>query len=94
MVIPVQAFLPNVVAELIRKSPLSPEKVQFAWSAAVGSSVDRASSVMLEDGVLHVRVRDAAWRREIIRSARLIRGRLDSFLGPDVVRTLKITIGQ
>ena len=37
---------------------------------------------------LHVRAQDAAWRREVERSATLIRARLESLLGPGIVRGL------
>ena len=91
MVVPVQAVLPDVVADLIRKSPLSQEKVVFAWSAAVGPAVARATTVTLRNGVLHVGARDSAWQREVTRSRSLIVGRLEKYLGPGVVHTLKVS---
>ena len=32
--IPVNAFLPSALAEVIRKAPLSQDKVEFAWRTA------------------------------------------------------------
>jgi hypothetical protein len=90
---PVHQFMPKVLAEVLRKAPLTAEKVAFAWRAAVGPAVDKATTIDLRDRVLHVRVRDAAWQREVERSAGLIRSRLEALLGDGVVRTLEVTKG-
>lgn len=90
--IPVQRFMPDALAAVLRKAPLSPEKVAFAWRTAVGRSVDRATRVTLEGTTLRVRTKDAAWQREIERSAGLIRARLDALLGAGVVSGLEVTI--
>lgn len=90
--IPVQRFMPDALAAVLRKAPLSPEKVAFAWRTAVGASVDRATRVTLDGTTLRVRTKDAAWRREIERSAGLIRARLDALLGAGVVRGLDVII--
>lgn len=90
--IPVQDFMPDALASILRKAPLTPEKVAFAWRSAVGAAVDKATSIALRDGVLHVRARDAAWQREIERSAGVIRRRLGSLLGDDVVRYIDVTL--
>lgn len=90
--IPVQDFMPDALASILRNAPLSPEKVAFAWRSAVGPAVDKATSIALRDGVLHVRARDAAWQREIERSAGVIRRRLDSLLGDGVVRYIDVTL--
>jgi hypothetical protein len=85
--------MPKVVAEVLSKAPLTPEKVAFAWRSAVGPAVDKASTIELRDRILHVRVKDAAWQREIERSAALIRARLDMLLGDGVVRFVEVTRG-
>lgn len=90
--IPIHRFIPDALAVVLRKAPLSPEKVAFAWRTAVGPSVDRATSVELEGSTLRVRAKDAQWRREIEHSAALIRARLDVFLGQGVVRALDVTL--
>ena len=87
-----QSFLPDAVAAIVRKAPLTPEKVAFAWRTAVGPSVDRTTTVALEGSVLKVRAQNAAWRREIERSAALIRKRMDDLLGSGIVRSLDVTI--
>lgn len=90
--IPVQQFMPGVLAEILRKAPLTPEKVAFAWRSAVGPAVDKATAVDLRNGVLHVKARDASWQREVERSAGLIRSRLIAILG-NVVRSIEVTRG-
>jgi hypothetical protein len=90
-VIPVRQVVPDAVAEIIRKAPLSPEKVAFAWRSVGGSAIDHATSVSWgEDRVLRVKAKDAAWQREVERSAALIRSRLDSLLGERVVRYIEV----
>jgi hypothetical protein len=90
--IPVHQFMPGVLAELLRKAPLTPEKVAFAWRSAVGPAVDKATAVDLRNGILHVKARDASWQREVERSAGLIRSRLIATLG-NVVRSIEVTRG-
>ena len=92
--IPVQAFLSDAVADVIRKAPMSQDKVEFAWRTAVGAAVDRVTNVRLAGTVLQVHAESAAWRREIEHSAALIRTRLESLLGPGIVRGLNVTIAS
>jgi hypothetical protein len=91
-VIPVHRLLPDGLAVVLQNAPLSPEKVAFAWRTAVGPALEKATSVELRDRVLHVRVRDAAWQREIEHSARLIRERVNALLGPRVVGSISVTV--
>ena len=91
--IPVNQFMPAAVARILRKAPLSPEKVAFAWRSAVGAAVDKVTSIELRGGVLRVQAKDATWQREIERSAAVIRGRLDTLLGSGVVRYVEVTAG-
>jgi len=89
-VIPVRQVVPEVVATIVRKAPLTPEKVVFAWRSVVGPAIDHATSVTWNDGVLLVKAKDRAWQREVERSAALIRSRLDSLLGERVVRYIEV----
>lgn len=89
---PVSHFLPHALADVLRKLPLTPEKVAFAWRTAVGPTVDQASQIELKDRLLHVRTRDAAWQREIERSAGTIRARLDALLGEGIVKGLRVSV--
>jgi hypothetical protein len=88
---PANQLLSGALAAILRKAPLTQEKVAFAWRTAVGPAVDKATSVDLLKGVLYVVARDAAWQREVERSAPLIRTRLGDLLGDDVVRFIKVT---
>ena len=81
--------MPGVLADILRKAPLTPEKVAFAWRSAVGPAVDKATTIDLRQGVLYVTARDASWQREVERSAGLIRSRLTSVLG-NVVRSIEV----
>lgn len=91
-VIPVNQVMPDALAAILSKAPLTPEKIAFAWRVAVGPSVDRVTAIELKGRLLHVRVKDAAWRREVERSAGLIRARLATLLGDEVVRGLEVTV--
>jgi hypothetical protein len=88
--IAVHRVIPDGLAAILRKAPLTDEKVAFAWRAAVGPAIDRGTTVSLDNGVLRVVVREDAWRREIERSDALIRARLDALLGRGIVRTLYV----
>lgn len=83
--------IPAVLAEVMRKAPLCPEKVDFAWRSAVGAAVARVTSVRLdEQGVLYVMAADAQWAQEVKRSARLILPRLAVLLGPGVAKKIHV----
>jgi len=74
----------------VRRAPLSAGKVDFAWRSAVGTQMARVSAVRLEDGVLLVDVQTAQWGSAIMRASGLILSRIQSMLGPDAVRELRI----
>jgi hypothetical protein len=84
--------MPDALAVILRKAPLTDDKVAFAWRAAVGPAMDKVTTIELRDHVLSVRTRDAAWQREVERSAGLIRARLATLLGDDVVRYVKVNL--
>ncbi len=84
-------LIPGVLAEVIRKAPLCPEKVAFAWRSAVGPALQRVTTVHLDDdGILHVTAINAHWGREVKRSARLILARLETMLGAGTVSRIKV----
>ena len=91
--IPVHELVPDALAAVLRRAPLSPEKVDFAWRMAVGPAIANATTVTLRDGVLAVRTRDVAWRREVERAADTIRPRLNALLGQRVVRAIQVDVG-
>lgn len=87
---PLNGFLPQALAAMLRKAPLCDEKVAFAWRTAVGPAVARVTSVTLQKGILRVQTRDAAWQREVERAAAVVRHRLDDLLGAGVVRRIDV----
>jgi Dna[CI] antecedent, DciA len=93
-VVPVHRFLPDALAEILRKAPLTDDKVAFAWRSSVGPAIDRGTTVSLREGVLQITAREAAWGREVARSEALIRARLDSLLGRGVVRAISVVVGN
>lgn len=81
--------MPAVVADVIRKAPLTDEKVAFAWRLAVGPAVDKATKVRLgDDGTLYVTAESPAWIDGVRQSIGLIRSRLAHFLGDDAVKRI------
>jgi len=84
--------MPGALAAVLRKAPLTPEKVAFAWRLTVGPGVDRATTIALRGGVLYVRAKDPAWRREVERAADVIRRRLQGLLGAEALRTIEVTL--
>jgi hypothetical protein len=92
-VTPSNLLLPGALAAILRNAPLTPEKVAFAWRAAVGPAVDKATSIELRTGLLVVHAKDGSWRREVERSTPLIRSRLQALLGDGVVRYIDVRSG-
>lgn len=87
---PIGQILPRVVTDLVRASPLSPGKVDFAWRAAVGTSMSRVSSVRLEKDVLLVEAQTPHWAAAIMRASPIILERLRGTLGPETVRVIRL----
>jgi hypothetical protein len=89
IVIKANQVMPAVVADVIRKAPLSDDKVSFAWRLAVGPAVGRATRVRLDaQGTLHVSAEAPAWLDGVRQSAGLIRSRLAHFLGDHAVKRI------
>jgi hypothetical protein len=89
-VIQVHRFMPDALAEILRRAPLTDDKIAFAWRAAVGPAMDRGTTISFGGGVLRVSAKNAAWRREVERSEALIRARLDGLLGRGIVRAIEV----
>lgn len=84
--------MPAVVAEIIRKAPLTDEKVVLAWRLAVGPAVAKATNVRLAaSGTLYVKAEAPAWNDAIAKSFGLIRSRLAHYLGETAVKNIDIT---
>jgi len=88
--LPVSAGLPGALVELLRGSPLSDGKVAFAWTAAVGPAIERATRIKLDRRVLLVETDSAQWSREIMRSSPVILRRLQSLLGAEQVERIEV----
>lgn len=87
--IPANKVMPGVVAEIIRKAPLTDAKVAFAWRLAVGPALGKSTSVRLaDDGTLYVKAESQAWIDSIRSSIGLIRSRLAHYLGDDAVKRM------
>jgi hypothetical protein len=82
--------IPSALITLLRDAPLSAGKVGFAWRAAVGPAVERATRVKLEQRVLIVETTSPQWSREISRSSAVILNRLQDLLGTDVLERIEV----
>ncbi len=90
----VQRVLPSVLVDVIRRQPLSPEKIDFAWRTAVGAALARVTTIHLRPGgTLLVRVSDVRWQTELDPSLALVRDRLVPLLGENVVRRIEVRVG-
>ena len=77
---------------LLQDQPLSPGKVALAWTAAVGPTMDRVTSVSLgPSGTLTVQATNRHWAREIHRSTALIMSRVNRLLGEHVVAAINVS---
>lgn len=88
--IPLQQFIPAVLAEIVRNQPPSAARTAFAWQLAVGQALARATNVDLQEGTLLVRARDARWAQEIRRAADTILPRMQQLLGPSAVTRIEL----
>jgi predicted nucleic acid-binding Zn ribbon protein len=82
--------LPGALRLLLHEMPLSSGKVAFAWSAAVGPAVARATAVKLENDVLIVETTSTQWSSEIMRASRIILDRLTTLLGDGTVTRIEV----
>jgi predicted nucleic acid-binding Zn ribbon protein len=89
---PIGHVMPAALMELLSHAPLSDGKVTFAWKAAVGPALERATAVKLESGVLFVDATGPQWAREIRRSNGVILTRLKTLLGEGTVQRIEVRI--
>jgi len=83
---PLCAVLPRALRQLLRSGPMDQEKLGFAWAAAVGPAIARATAVRWrEDRTVEVTACDEAWAREIRRALPEITTRLEALVGAGVV---------
>lgn len=84
--------MPRVVTEIVRKAPLSPGKVAFAWTMAVGPAVERNTAIHLEHGLLIIDAASKQWADEVRRSSRVIMARLKAMLGDEAVTRIEVRV--
>jgi hypothetical protein len=90
---PLHTALPGALHAILRSAPLSPSKVDFAWSTIVGPAMQRATSVRLgDDGRLVVDATTEAWAREVERLRGSILAKLQDLLGWDTVIAIDIRV--
>ena len=87
---PLAHAVPGALASLLRTTPMSPAKIDFAWKAAVGAAMQRVTSVRLENSLLLVEAASEPWGREVSRSSRVILARLQGLLGENVVTRIEV----
>lgn len=90
--VPIAQAVPKAIAALLRGTPMSPGKVEFAWKTVVGPAMGRGTAVRLDGRTLLVDARTAAWAREVTRSSRIILARLQTLLGSDVITELIVRV--
>lgn len=81
---------PRVLADIVRRAPLSPGKVDCAWLIAVGAAVHRQTAIRLEADLLLVDAMGRAWADEVRRSSRVILARMQTLLGEASVSRLEV----
>ena len=86
----ISLIVPAALRELLRTAPLSDGKVTFAWKAAVGPALERATAVKLESGTLIVETTGPQWTREVKRSSGIILTRIKTLLGDGTVQRIEI----
>ena len=87
---PLAHVVPSALRLLLHDAPLSQGKVGFAWRAAVGGAVGRATRVKLDGTVLLVETTSAQWSREVMRSSPVILKRLQELLGAGAVERIEV----
>lgn len=82
---------PAALAPAIRQAPLTAEKVEFAWRAAGGPAIARATRVSLgDDKVLRVSSDDPQWLAAVSGMRATLLRQLEPWLGADTVRAIEV----
>jgi predicted nucleic acid-binding Zn ribbon protein len=75
---------------LLDGQPETPAKIAFAWRMAAGAALARGGDPEWRNGVLVVRARSDAWRRELRHAQPVLLPRLQELVGPTVIQRLVI----
>jgi predicted nucleic acid-binding Zn ribbon protein len=89
---PLAHAVPQAIAALLRTTPMSPGKLEFAWKIVVGPAMERGTSVLLDGRTLRVDAKTTAWAKEVTRSSRIILKRLQTLLGAEVISELVVRV--
>ena len=82
------------LAPAVRQAPLTPEKVAFAWRAAGGAGIARATRVTLDDrGVLRVTGNDPQWIDAVKGMRTHLVRQLEPWLGAGTVTAIEVEGG-
>jgi predicted nucleic acid-binding Zn ribbon protein len=88
---PLHAVLPRAIRQLLRAGPMDQQKLAFAWTAAVGPVISRATAVRwCDDRVVEVTACDEAWARELSRDLPEITRRLEALVGTGVITEVRL----
>jgi len=87
---PLKQAIPRALVDIVRRSPLSTGKVDFAWGMAVGPAVQRNTDIRLEGGLLIIEAASRQWADEVRRSSRVIVARLQTLLGEAAITRLEV----
>ncbi len=91
--VPVKQVSSAALAAVLRRQPICPAKLRFAWELAAGRPMGRAAEPALgPEGVFVLQVTDAHWAREIARARPVLLERLRALLGPDSVVRLDVRV--
>jgi predicted nucleic acid-binding Zn ribbon protein len=81
----------EALREILANQPTSSAKVTFAWRMAAGPALARATETRWrDDGVLAVRARTDAWKKELRRAQPLLLARVRELLGTTVIKKIVI----
>lgn len=75
---------------LLEGQPTSPAKVAFAWRMVAGAALGRAAEPEWREGVLVLRAKTDAWRRELRHARPILTSRMQALVGRDVVQKIVI----
>ena len=83
---PASTGLEKIVVQSLRLVPAA-DAPMLAWPLVCGSAVsDRTRAVSFMDGILHVEVTDAGWKRELQALAPRYLATINQYLGQCVTR--------
>jgi predicted nucleic acid-binding Zn ribbon protein len=81
----------HALRTILDGQPTTAAKVAFIWRMAAGPALARAAEpIWRDDGVLTIRARSEAWRRELRRVRPALAARVHDLAGPNVIKRIVI----